>query len=62
MQRVFSVDPGGIAARYGIVPGDEIMSINGEQLIDEIDYQALAAGRHLTLQVRKADGSLKKVE
>lgn len=62
MQRVFSVEPGGIAARYGIAPGDEIESINGERLIDEIDYQALTAGRHLTLLVRKADGSTKEVE
>ena len=36
--------------------GDTLLSINGEEIIDQIDYQALSAKRHVILHVRKADG------
>lgn len=62
MQRVFSVEPGGIAYRYGVKPGDEIESVNGEKLIDEIDYQALTSRRRVTLLIRKPDGTCKEVD
>ena len=44
------------AFRSGLRAGDTLLSINGEELIDQIDYQALSSRRHLVLHVRKADG------
>lgn len=62
MHRVVAVDQGSLAARYGIQPGDLILSINGEPLIDTIDYQALTAVRHVCLVVEKPDGRSREVD
>ena len=62
MQRVLAVENGGLAARHGIMPGDIIESINGEPLIDDIDYQALTSARRLNLIIRKADGGCSEVD
>ena len=40
----------------GLRAGDTLLSINGEEIIDQIDYQSLSARRHVILHVRKADG------
>ncbi len=60
------VKPGSIADRLGIRAGDVLLSISGEPIIDQIDYQALTAkrsfpltvardGREITVQVKKLD-------
>lgn len=56
MHQVLAVEERSLAARHGIVPGDMILSINGEPVIDDIDYQALTAKRQLKLVILKADG------
>ena len=64
MFEVGSVDPGSAAQSAGILPGDIIVSINGEALIDYIDYvyfcsrerlrvRLLRGGRGVTVRVRK---------
>ena len=50
------VKPGSPGWRHGLREGDTLLSINGEEIIDQIDYQALSAKRHVILHVRKADG------
>lgn len=50
------VDAGSPAFRNGLREGDTLLSINNEILLDQIDYQALSAKRHLVLHVRKVDG------
>lgn len=50
------VEPAGPGWRYGLRAGDTLLSINGEEIIDQIDYQALSVKRHVILHVRKADG------
>ena len=35
------VQPHGVAYRRGIRAGDNLVAINGEPILDEIDYQAL---------------------
>ena len=66
MFEVKSVDAGSAAARAGIMPGDCIRSINGQPLIDYIDYvyfcaqnrlrfKVLRQGRRLTLRIRKQE-------
>ena len=52
-----SVQPHGVAWRRGIRPGDSIIAINGEPILDEIDYQALTNNKaRLDLSILRADG------
>lgn len=46
-----SVEPGSPAQRAGILPGDFIASINGEELIDYIDYVYFSSLKKLKLKV-----------
>jgi len=52
--RVLSVDPGSVAERIGLRPGDEIHELNGKPLLDVIDFQFNAAnvGRRTTIQTQ----------
>ncbi len=54
--RIVSVDPDGIAAQCGIEPGDTLLSINGEPVLDQVDYQYLSAASCLVLEVQDARG------
>ena len=49
------------AGDCGISPGDELISINGENIVDLIDYIALCGSDHADLVVKKADGSFSDV-
>ena len=53
-QRVIAVEEGSIAEELGILPGDEMLSINGERVLDFIDYQALSANEQIDLVMRRA--------
>ena len=53
---ITQTDPGSPAEKHGLRAGDTLLSINGEEIIDQIDYQALSVRRHVVLHVRKADG------
>lgn len=64
---IIGVEPHSVARRFGFRPGDELISLNGEPVLDEIDYQALIAGKRvraevwrqgqtLALDVRKQEG------
>ena len=53
---ITGVAEGSVAERHGLRPGDALVSINGEPVIDEIDYQALSAQRTLELTLKRADG------
>lgn len=46
-----------IAAEVGFEPGDRLVSINGEQPRDLIDYRFLCSDEYLTLEVLDATGS-----
>jgi len=62
MRQVSKVQPGSPAARYKIAAGDILLSINGEPVLDEIDYQALTAKRHLFICLRTKDGLYREIE
>lgn len=62
MRRISEVKEGSLAHRRGLVPGDVVLSINDEPLMDEIDYQALTATRHVRLQVKNAEGTERAVD
>ncbi|MGI6174267.1 MAG: DUF512 domain-containing protein [Christensenellales bacterium] len=51
--KIASVEPESIAAQLDIRAGDELLSINGERIIDFIDYQALTANDELSIVVRR---------
>jgi putative radical SAM enzyme (TIGR03279 family) len=56
---IVKVLPGSTAARLGLQSGDSIVSINGEDTTDVIDFQFSAADEHLRLVVQKQDGTKK---
>ena len=57
MKRIITrVEAGSVAERHGLLPGDGLLSIGGEALLDEIDYQALTFPGCIALAVQRADG------
>ena len=66
--KIKSVDPGSPGQLAGILPGDTLVSINGERVVDVLDYKfysydprlkvelADANGNRRTLHIRKAEG------
>src|SRR5262245_17059867 len=52
--KVIFVEPGSVASRIGLKPGDEIRELNGKPLLDVIDFQFSAAniGRRTTIQTQ----------
>ena len=50
---IVSVDPGSPADRAGIRAGDKLTRIDGQLVIDFIDYQALCANRRLLVRVTR---------
>lgn len=56
MVRVKGIQPGGIAEELGIAPGAELLSINGRELRDFLDWEFLSADDELVLAVRMPDG------
>ena len=57
MVRVKGVQEGGIAEELGIVPGTELLSVNGRDLIDFLDWEFLTAEDELVIEARLPDGS-----
>jgi len=60
--RITHVLPDSIAAEVGFEVGDRLVSINGQQPRDLIDYQFLCADEYLTLEVLDAKGRSHQVE
>ena len=65
--RITAVEPRSAAHRHGLKVGDLLISLNGEPVLDEIDYQALIAGdrveaelirdgKPLSIRIRKQEG------
>ncbi|MBQ6373768.1 MAG: DUF512 domain-containing protein [Clostridia bacterium] len=63
---ITAVEPHSPAARAGIRAGDRLAAINGQVILDFIDYQALTAERRLRVRVlrgeRKLDLDIRKDE
>ena len=49
------------AARYGIVAGDTLVAINGEEINDMLDLQFYQSNKNLEIKLKAADGSEKTV-
>lgn len=59
---ILSVQNDSIAAELGLEPGDALTSINGERLVDIIDYIALSAKADISLVVQTKQGTIEIVE
>lgn len=62
MRKILSVSKGSLAQRRGLKPGDKVLSINDEPLMDEIDYQALTAKKHVRMMVECSDGAKREID
>ena len=56
MVRVARVAPGSIAEEIGIVPGTELVSVNGRSLADFLDWEFLSAEDEIVVEARQPDG------
>lgn len=56
------VVPGSIAEELELAPGDRLVSVNGHELRDVIDYNYFTGDDELLLEVEKSDGELWEVE
>jgi putative radical SAM enzyme (TIGR03279 family) len=56
--QIIAVEPGSLAEGAGIRPGDTLLAINGEAVLDQLNYQFLVTQRDETdLHVQRPDGS-----
>ena len=51
-----NVWPGSIAEEMELMPGDEVLTINAQEIEDVFDYHYLVNDDYIELGVRKADG------
>jgi putative radical SAM enzyme (TIGR03279 family) len=56
MLKVAAVVPGSLGAELGLGPGDELLAINGRELVDFLDWEFLAADDAFLLHARTAGG------
>ena len=56
MVRVARVVAGSIAEEIGIAPGAELLTVNGRELADFLDWEFLTADDELVIETRAADG------
>ncbi len=59
--RVLSVDRPSLAERIGLKPGDEVLELNGNPLLDVIDFQFRVAGVGERMSLRTQDRTLRFV-
>lgn len=59
---VTSVMPDSIAEEVGIEINDVLLSINGEEIVDIIDYRFLAADEEIVLEIEKPSGEVWEYE
>jgi putative radical SAM enzyme (TIGR03279 family) len=56
MVRVSRVLPGSICEEMGVVPGTELLTVNGRELADFLDWEFLTAEDELVIEARLPDG------
>ena len=56
MVRVSRVLPGSICDEMGVVPGTELLTVNGRELADFLDWEFLTADEELVIEARLPDG------
>lgn len=61
MLEIAAVDPEGTAARLGIRAGEHIVSINGREIGDVIDFRFQVADERISLVVQKGSGKRRRL-
>jgi len=56
MIKVVAVQPQSIGSELGLAPGTELLSVNGRELADFLDWEFLTAEEAFVLHVRQPDG------
>ncbi len=56
MVRVSRVLPGSISEEMGVLPGTELLTVNGRELADFLDWEFLTADEELVIEARMPDG------
>src|SRR5476651_673893 len=56
MVRVSRVVPGSICDEMGVVPGTELLTVNGRELADFLDWEFLTADDELVIEAKLPDG------
>ena len=59
---VSSVEDGSIAEELEIEAGDELLSIDGQKMLDMIDYGFYCKSELLTLEIKKTNGEIEEIE
>jgi putative radical SAM enzyme (TIGR03279 family) len=62
MLRVAAVAPGSLGERLGLTRGDELLAINGRELVDFLDWEYLAADEAFRLHARTAAGGERRLD
>lgn len=60
-QRIVAIDAGSPAERAKICVGDCLLGINGQPVLDVIDYEYLTAESTLRLDIEKTDGTVRHI-
>ena len=55
---ITSVMPDSIAAEVGIEVNDILLSVNGEKIVDIIDYRFLTNDEEIVLEIQKPNGEI----
>lgn len=53
---IFGVQPGSLAERAGMEKGDKLISINGHEITDILDFRFFETNTHLSVVFQKPDG------
>lgn len=61
LTKIKAVTPGSPAARAGVLPGERLLSVNGHEIIDVLDYKYYSYDPKLTLLLREAEGKKRKI-
>ncbi len=59
---VSSIEDGSIAEELEIEAGDELLSIDGQKMLDMIDYGFYCKSELLTLEIKKTNGEIEEIE
>ncbi len=60
--QIAKILPGSIAEEIELVVGDKLISINGNAVIDIIDYKFLITDELINIEIEKADGEVWEIE
>lgn len=60
--KVRSVDPEGLAARYGVTGGDVILRINGYPIRDSFDLAYYSSEYQLNMLIQRQDGAQRRIK